>query len=119
MPPKTPQSFSTVAKAAPHWAAMVIVVIACFVYLERKDARDADRGAMEHEKCHRVQQEIADVLKENTEAVREHSQTEAILSTRIEALINVVERRVILNFIPDDEQNLANTNRGSYHALPN
>ena len=87
-------------QAAPHWAALIVVVITFIVYLDRHETREQTRmdqmdkiADIRIKQCHDIQVESTEAMKRLTETL--HKQT--LTFEKMTAAIEHHERSRLLN----------------------
>jgi hypothetical protein len=73
----------TIAKNAPHWAALLLLVLAFLLYMDRKDTQNDLVAEQRIESCHSIQRQTTDVLRELVKATKDAATADAMLNQQM------------------------------------
>jgi HD-GYP domain-containing protein (c-di-GMP phosphodiesterase class II) len=83
---------SEVASKAPHWAALILVVVAFLFYMDRSARTQELLAEQRIETCHDVQEAANDVLAQLTAVLQKAASEDALMRAQMRSLEDTMQR---------------------------
>ena len=86
----TKKSMEAISKNAPHWAALIIIVLAFLIYMERQSDKGDLLADQRIATCHRVQEDTVTILRSLNSSILEARVEDAKLHKSIEDMLDAM-----------------------------
>jgi predicted membrane chloride channel (bestrophin family) len=83
---------SEVASKAPHWAALILVVVSFLFYMDRSTKTQELLAEQRIETCHDVQEAANDVLGRLTDVLQKAASEDALMRAQMRSLEDTMQR---------------------------